>query len=102
MTIGILLKFSEFNNGKENHGIIAIADRMVSFGAQGIEYPISKIDVLSETQPVVVGVGSGYDFFITEFFDRTRTKIKTSKSKKMNDLAKEALNSYLEIIQERV
>lgn len=69
MTIGIALKFSG-NENSEDRGVILIADRMVSFGEKGIEYPISKIDTLAVNPDRIVslGIGSGYDFFITEFF----------------------------------
>jgi hypothetical protein len=102
VTIGIVVKFKEPDGADE--GFVILADRMVSFGAKGVEYPVSKIDELTcPANPFrLFAVASGAAPLIDEFFSRIKRKLAAAPTRTVEDATQDALGIADEMLKEDI
>lgn len=102
MTIGVVVKFKDAGKGDE--GFVILADRMVSFGAKGVEYCVSKIDEL--TTPAnsfrLFAVASGAAPLIDEFFGRVKRSLSGTPTARIEDAVSGALAIADEMLREDI
>lgn len=102
MTIGVVVKFKEPSEGDE--GFVILADRMVSFGAKGVEYSVSKIDELTTAgnRFRLFAVAAGAAPLIDEFFGRVKRGLVGTASGMIEDAVNGALAIADEMLREDI
>lgn len=106
MTAVISAIFGKNNRGQSKksdeaeHGVILMADKMISFGVTGLEANVSKIDIICNKKDVYVAAGgSGGLGWLNEFFVKIKS-LDPSKLASVRDYAIEGGKIYREILRD--
>jgi len=74
--VGIIVKYRI--SGEQERAIL-VADRMISWGAIGVEYNVSKLEKVRDDSLKIAGVAARSEALIEEFFDKLRAKCENAK-----------------------